>query len=145
MANLSRWCHSLARSRTSVVLISLLVIATGCFQGPSPDRPLPVDGALLQRVKGPLAGRRDDALAYAALYAVLAERFESGAYATTSEAADVAARAAEIIRLPGVLKEVVNDELNPVIGKPQPITPERAAQAAATLRALSTACREAAQ
>ena len=68
----------------------------------------------------------------------------SARLAVVIEAAAVAGRAADILALPGVLKQVVNDELNPLLGKPQPLTPDLAAQAAAKLRLLSAACRRAA-
>lgn len=130
------------------VIAAAALFASGCFQVPSPPDVAPgpqPDAALMQHVRAALDGRRDDALAYAGLYAVLADRFERGTYDTTSEAASVAGGAADILAVPGLLKEVVNDELNPLLGKPQPVTPELAARAAAKLRALSVACREAAR
>ena len=128
--------------------LAATLLAAGCFQVPSPDVPKPGparDVALEDRVRTALVGRPDEALTYAGLYAVLTDRFEKREYETTAEAAAVAGRAAEILAVPGLLKEVVNDELNPLLGKPGPVTPELAAKAAAKLRALSTACREAAR
>jgi hypothetical protein len=130
------------------VLVMAVLLLAGCFQVPSPPDASPApspDAGLKQRVYSALNGRKQDALAYAGLYAVLADRFEKREYDTTAEAAAVAGRAADILAVPGVLKQVVNDELNPLLGKPQPVTPELAAQAAAKLRNLSIACREAAR
>jgi hypothetical protein len=134
------------RTRRPVYLISLLaaLAGAGCFR--LPDKPVPQPEAdLAPRVRAALAGHQQDALTYAGLYAVLADRFESRAYATTAEAAAVASRVAETLAVPGLLKQVVGDELNPLIGKPQPLSPDLAAKAAAKLRALSAACREAAR
>ena len=135
------------RGIAGVTLVLGALLLVGCFEVPAPSpepRPSP-DAALSERVRTALDGREEDALAYAGLYAVLADRFEAGHYETTAEAAAVAGRAADILAVPGVLKEIVNDELNPLLGKPQPITPDLAAKAAATLRDLSSACREAAR
>ena len=128
-------------------LAGVLLLA-GCFRVPSADAPKPAptgDAALVERVGAALDGRPDDALTYAGLYAVLADRFEKREYESTGEAAAVAGRAAEILEVPGLLNEVVSAELNPLLGKPSPVTPELAAKAAAKLRALSSACREAAR
>jgi hypothetical protein len=76
---------------------------------------------------------------------VLASRLDAGAYSTTSEAAEVAGRAAEILKAPGLLKEIVNGELNPLLGKPQPLTPELRKQSSDVLRKLAAACKEAAR
>jgi len=124
------------------------LVLAGCFQLTAAPEVAPEpkpDAALSARVRTALDGHTDDALAYAGLYAVLADRFDRKSYATTSEAAGVAGRAADVLAVPGLLKQVVDDELNPLLGKPQPVTPELAAQAAAKLRALSAACREAAR
>lgn len=131
------------RRLTATLTVSML---GGCFAVPDaspPPHPVPSD--LSERVSTALAGHEDAALKYAGLYAVLADRFEAGAYETTSEAAAVAGRAADVVGLPGVLKEVVDDELNPLLGTPQAVTPELAVEAAARLRALSAACREVAR
>lgn len=125
-----------------------LLMLAGCFQIPSPPAPRPApspDGGLTPRVCAALDGHKEDALAYAGLYAVLADRFEKREYETTAEAAAVAGRAADILAVPGLLKQIVNDELNPLLGKPQAVTPELARAAAAKLRALSAACREVAR
>jgi hypothetical protein len=137
-------CHGLARI---AALIASSVFFAGCFQLPDRnDDAAPVPSRnVSQAVRTALAGRPDDALTYAGLYEVLADRLEANVYPTTTEAAQVAGRAADILRVPGSLKQVVNDELIPLIGKPQPLTPELCAKAAAKLRALSAACREAAQ
>lgn len=131
-----------------IVCAAAALFVAGCFQIPSPPDASPnprPDAALAQRVRTALDGHPEDALAYAGLYAVLADRFERKTYATTSEAAAVAGRAADILAVPGLLKQIVDDELNPLLGKPQPVTPDLAAGAATKLRALSAACREAAR
>jgi hypothetical protein len=135
------------RLRRLLIPIALPALLAGCFTAPSnhasPQPGPPQD--LLNKVETALAGHRGDAMTYAGLYAVLADRLEDKAYATTSDAAGVAGRVADILHVPGLLKQVVNEELNPLFGKPQPLTPELAAKAAAKLRELSAACREAAQ
>jgi hypothetical protein len=130
-----------------VVLLATSIVVAGCFELP-PDnavpRPAPAN-ELARKVQKALHERPEDALAYAGLYSVLADRFEAGAYSTTSEAAAVAGRAAEILRIPGLLKSIVNDKLNPLLGKPQPLTPELREQASKSLRELAAACKEAAR
>src|SRR5690606_10290125 len=108
-------------------------------------KPQPADPDLTSRVKVALRERPDDALLYAGLYAALADRFAQQRDATTTEAAAIAGRAADLVDVPGVLTAIVDDELTPLLGKPQPITPELAEQASAKLRDLSNACREAAR
>lgn len=126
--------------------VGVALLLAGCFAVPPQPGPAPApDGSLANRVRVALAGRKEDALTYAGLYALLADRFDARADATTAEAAAVAGRAADLLAVPGLLKEVVNAELNPLLGKPQPVTPELAAQASAKLRGLSAACREAAR
>jgi hypothetical protein len=131
--------------RLTVPLAALLVLA-GCFQVPTDDagaRPAPSD-QLAATVRKALRENADDALTYAGLYTVLASRLDAGAYSTTSEAAAVAGRAADILQVPGVLREIVNDKLNPLLGTPQPLTPELRKQSSDVLRKLAAACREAA-
>ncbi len=132
--------------RLATLLLTSLVL-TGCFQVPSDDagpRPAPTD-ELAAKVREALREKPQDAAIYAGLYAVLASRLEAGAYSTTPEAAAVAGRAADILQVPGVLKEIVNEELNPLLGKPQPLTPKLRAQASGALRKLAAACEEAAR
>lgn len=139
-------CSFWAIRRLTLLLAMSLVVA-GCFHVPSDNaapRPAPAT-ELDARVREALREQPQAAITYAGLYAVLAARFEAGAYSTTSEAAAVAGRAADILEVPGLLTEIVNDELNPLLGKSQPLTPELRAQASDRLRALSTACREAAR
>ncbi len=136
--------HKNGVGRIAILLASSVMFA-GCFQVPKgPDGKPEPSSELARKVETALAGRADDALLYAGFYSVLADRFEANAYATTNDAAAVAGRTADILAVPGLLKGIVNDELNPLIGKPQPLTPELAATAAAKLRELSLACRRAA-
>lgn len=136
----------LARLRRVTVPLSLLCLA-GCFElphsTPSP-RPEPSD-QLTQRVQVALKDHPTDAFTYAGLYAVLADQIAANHYQSTSEAAAVAGRAAEILQVPGVLREVVDDELNPLLGTSQPLTPELCEKASAKLHSLSIACKEAAR
>lgn len=128
------------------ILVASSVMLTGCFQAPSePDQDSHVTTSLARKVETALRGRTDDALTYAGFYANFADRLEARSYATTTEAAAIAGRTADILAVPGLLKEIVNDELNPLIGTPQPLTPELASQAAEKLRELSRACRRAAR
>jgi hypothetical protein len=123
------------------LLMPAALLLAGCFP-PLPAKPQVEDDALVQRVRVALAGHENAAATYAGLYAVLAERLESDAYATTNEAAEVAGRAADILNVPGVLEDVVSDELDPLLGTPGPLTPDMRTNAARRLRALSDACRE---
>lgn len=136
-----------SRKRRIKVLAALIAfLMAGCFAVPeaSPE-PTPSSGDLGKRVRVAFAGHEHEALKYAGLYAVLADRIDGKQYATTSEAAAIAGRAADILRVPGVLKEIVNDELNPLLGKPQPLTPELSSKASEKLRSLAAACKEAAR
>jgi hypothetical protein len=129
------------------LLLATSLVVAGCFHVPSDNaapQPAP-SNELNVKVREALRENPQAAMTYAGLYAILAARFEAGAYSTTSEATAVAGRAADILQVPGLLKEIVNDELNPLLGKPQTLTPELRARASERLRALSTACREAAR
>ena len=74
--------------RTPLHALAAAAFAVGCFNpaGPTgPDAPaVPVDRDLHAAVAAALAGRTDDALRYAALYAVLADRTEEKQYADTA-------------------------------------------------------------
>jgi len=133
--------------RRLVILLATSLVLAGCFQVPADDavpRPAPT-AELSEKVREALRGKPQAAITYAGLYAILASRLDAGSYSTTSEAAAVARRAAEILQVPGLLKEIVNESLNPLLGTPQPLTPELRDQAGEVLRKLSAACEEAAR
>lgn len=97
---------------------------------------------LNQQVATALEEHQDSAARYAAFYRVLAGRFARHQYKTTSRAAEVASRAADILNLPGVLKDIVAKQLNPILGTPGKLTAQQSETAAQILLALSTACQE---
>ncbi len=129
-----------------LLAIAAAVFLSGCFASPH-TRPVTPElpGGIAARVHKALADRPEDAASYAGLFEVLALRFDAGKYQTTSEAAAVAKRSAEILSVPGVLKDVVNEELNPLLGTPRPLTREISSQAASRINVIARACREAAQ
>lgn len=103
----------------------------------------PTDDTLVRQVATALDGHETMAGQYAAFYELLADRLEAGAFPTTQRAGEVAAFAARLLELPGVLEEIVNDSLNPHLGTPGPLTADLARAAAHQLRALAAACRAA--
>ena len=124
------------------LLAGLAGFATGRGLVPHSTDP-PTDDTLVRQVATALDGQEAMAGQYAAFYELLADRLEAGAFPTTQHAGEVAALAARLLELPGVLEEIVNDSLNPHLGAPGPLTVDQARAAAHQLRDLAAACRAA--
>ncbi|QDT15250.1 hypothetical protein [Alienimonas californiensis] len=136
------------RLRTAALTVAAFLLSAavaGCFAPPTPAGPAvdPADNALHDRVAAALPGDADAARLYAAFYHLIAERLTAGEWETTGELAAVAGRAAALLGLPGKLSAVVEDELDPVLNPPGPLTGARRTNAAAAFARLADACGEA--
>lgn len=136
------------RLRTAALTVAAFLLTAavaGCFAPPTPAGPAvdPSDNALHGRVAAALQGDGDAARLYAAFYQLIAERLTAGEWETTGELAAVAGRAAALLGLPGKLSAIVEDELDPVLNPPGPLTGERRTAAAAAFARLADACGEA--
>ena len=123
----------------------VLGFVLGIYCDRPPETRHPAAKNLTRQVAQALNGDERAAGQYAAFYNLLADRFEADAYETTTRAAQVAGRAAEILQLPGYLKEIVGKELNPHLGTPGPLSAQQSEAAAKSLRELANACQAAAR